>query len=100
MNSRKSILVVALTLFAASGSAFAGDGHEHGDEAKGMNCAMMDMDGMNAEAHKAKMDGMFAKVDADKNGSISRAEFDRHHEDMMASMEKRRKAHDHVEQHK
>ena len=97
MNALKTtVLILALV---GSGSALA-DGHEHGKDAKGMSCGMMDMDGMSAEDRKAKMDQMFGKLDADKDGSISRAEFDRHHADMMAEAEKRRKAHDHVEQHK
>ena len=101
MNSLKTTLVLALTLLTASGNATAGDEHVHGDEARGMSCGMMDMDAMSAEARKAKMDEMFAKLDADKDGSISRAEFDRHHEDMMTMMQmQHQKAHDHVEQHK
>jgi len=101
MSSRITTLVLALALFATSGSAMAGDEHVHGDGANGMSCGMMDMDGMSAEARKARMDEMFAKLDADKDGSISRVEFDRHHEHMMTMMEKKRpKAHDHVEQHK
>ena len=100
MPSPKMTLVIAFALLAASESAMAGDAHVHGDEAKGMSCGMMDMGKMSAEARKAKMDEIFAKLDADKDGNISRAEFDRHHEDMMTMMETQRpKAHDHVEEH-
>ena len=101
MSSQKSTLMLALALCAVSGSALAGDEHVHGDEAKGMSCGMMDMHDMSAEARKSKMDEMFAKLDANKDGAISRTEFDRHHEHMMAATDKERpKAHDHVDQHK
>lgn len=103
MKSTKTTLALALALAlsAASGGALAGEAHAHGDGANPMGCAMMDMHDLSSEARKAKMDEMFGQVDTDKNGSISRAEFDRHHEHMMSTIEKkRRKPHNHVEEHK
>jgi hypothetical protein len=104
MNTQKTMLALGLSLFAFSAGALAAEEHEHGGEGtKGMGCGMMDMHDMHAmtpEARKAKMDEMFAKIDTDKNGSISRAEFDRQHEHMMMEgMEHKADMHDH-EQHK
>ena len=45
---------------------------------------MMGMDKMSPEDHQKKMDEMFAQMDADKDGSVTKAEFSAHHTKMMA----------------
>ncbi len=50
----------------------------------GMDHGMMAMDKMSPEEHQKKMDEMFAQMDANSDGSISKAEFNAHHTAMMA----------------
>ncbi|MEO8161678.1 MAG: hypothetical protein ABI588_09685 [Arenimonas sp.] len=93
------ITILALALALASTAASACDEHgmkdmEHG----GMH--------MTAEQMMKKQNEMFAALDADKNGSISRAEFDRYHAGMMSKhmqheqAEEAKEGHEQVETHK
>jgi len=50
----------------------------------GMGHGMMAMDKMSPEEHQKKMDEMFAQMDANSDGSVSKAEFTAHHTAMMA----------------
>jgi len=69
--------LIALLLLAAPTFAVAG---EHGEGMR-MDCPMHDH--AMSDADRAKhMDEMFAMLDADGNGVIDRAEFDKHHEAM------------------
>lgn len=45
---------------------------------------MMDMDKMSPEQHQKMMDDMFAQMDANSDGSVTKAEFAAHHNAMMA----------------
>ena len=94
-------MLLAAGLLLACGTATANT-HEHGMDADDMRCEMKGDDKMDAAARKEMMGKMFAKVDADQDGAISRAEFDKHHEEMWAKQDEKRKPkpHDHVEQHK
>jgi hypothetical protein len=79
-------LPLACLLLLACAPAFAGEQHEqHAQKAKHA-CPMHDATLTDAERAKA-MDAMFAKLDADADGSVSRAEFDRHHEEMRSKHE-------------
>ena len=69
--------LIALLLLAAPTFAVAG---EHG-EGMMMDCPMHEH--AMSDADRARhMDEMFAMLDADGNGVIDRAEFDKHHEHM------------------
>ena len=94
-------ILIAAALALACGTA-AASSHGHGMDADGMRCEMKGHEKMSAAERKEMMDKMFAKVDANHDGAISRAEFDKHHEAMWAKMDEaaKPKAHDHVEQHK
>ncbi len=70
MKILRTSLFLALGL-TASAAVACPDGHKK---------AMADM---SPAEHQKMMDGKFAKMDLDKNGSISRAEFAKHHEGMM-----------------
>ena len=98
MKTHPILLAAALL---ACGTATAGS-HEHATAAGDMRCEMKGHEKLDAAGRREMMDKMFAKVDADHDGAVSRAEFDKHHEEMWARMdeEKKPKAHDHVEQHK
>lgn len=50
----------------------------------GMDHGMMGMDKMSPEEHQKKMDAMFAHMDANGDGSVTKPEFDAHHKAMMA----------------
>ena len=76
MNSLRLPLIVLLALTSAP--VLAGEGHGKDDK---HGCPMHD-DTLGAEERAKAMDEMFAKLDADSSGSISRDEFDRHHEQM------------------
>lgn len=102
------IAIVALALSLCSTAAFAVEQQDMKDM-KGMNHEGMNHDGMKSmtpEQMAKKHNDMFMALDADKNGSISRAEFDRYHADMMAKHMKSGQAdmpkegHDHVDTHK
>jgi hypothetical protein len=99
MKTQPILLATALAL--ACGPA-AASSHEHGMDADDMRCEMKGHGKMDAAGRKEMMDRMFAKADANGDGAISRAEFDKHHEMMWAKTDEERKpkAHDHVEQHK
>jgi hypothetical protein len=94
-------MLLATALVLACGTA-AASSHEHGMDVDDMRCEMKGQDKMDPGERKEMMDKVFAKVDADHDGAISRAEFDKHHEQMWAREDEKRKpkAHDHVEQHK
>ena len=83
----KMKILVGAALALACGSALAGPGPGpgpgHGMHAgPGMGCPMMDA--KSSPEERMKMRGeMFAMMDADKDGSVSRAEFDQHHDAMM-----------------
>ena len=80
-------LRIAIALLAlASAPAFAGQHGEH----HGHDCPMHDTT-LTAEERAKKMDEMFAKLDADASGSISREEFDRHHQDMQRKHDEKAK---------
>lgn len=73
---------MALALVLACGTAMA---NSHGQgKGEGMDCAGMERPKMSPEQHKAKMEAHWAELDTDKDGSISRAEFDHHHAAMAA----------------
>lgn len=99
MKTQSILLAAALALAAGTAAA---NSHGHGMGADGMRCEMKGHEKMNAAERKEMMDKMFAKADANNDGAISRAEFDKHHEAMWAKMDEagKPKAHDHVEQHK
>ena len=99
MKTQSMLLATALVL--ACGTVAAST-HEKGMDADDMRCGMMGHAKMEPGERKQMLDKMFAKADADHDGAISRAEFDKHHEMMWARQDEERKpeAHDHVEQHK
>jgi Spy/CpxP family protein refolding chaperone len=70
------ILPLALLLCTATAPALAGEHHQHG--ARMHACPMHDTTLTDAQRAEA-MDKMFGMLDANKDGSISRAEFDEHH---------------------
>lgn len=99
-------ILLAAALAMACGTA-AANSHGHGMAAGDMGCGMMghgkmDHGKMDAAQRKAMAGTMFARLDANRDGAISRAEFDKHHEAMWAKMDAaaKPKAHDHIEQHK
>ena len=79
-----SPLALALALAVSASSALASDdnkpvaGHEMHDK-----MAMPAMPAMSPAEHQRWMNEMFASIDANKDGSISKAEFTNHHEAMM-----------------
>jgi hypothetical protein len=73
------LLPFALLLAVSAQPAFAGEGEGH-------KCPMHDASLSDAD-RAAAMDKMFAKMDADADGNISRAEFDKHHADMKSEHE-------------
>lgn len=89
-------LTLAMTLAMASTIALASHhGAPPADGAKpmpgmgmgmgmGMDHGMMGMDKMSPEQHQKKMDEMFAQMDANGDGSVTKAEFTAHHTAMMA----------------
>ena len=89
MKSLRLPLVLLLAL--ASAPVFAGEGH--GEDGK-HTCPMHD-DTLDAEERAKAMGEMFAKLDADSSGSISREEFDRHHEEMRRKHEAPGDKHEH-----
>ncbi len=86
-------LTLAIGLALASTFAFASH-HEapRPDAAKPMPgmgidhgmMGMMGMDKMSPEQHKKMMDEMVAQMDANSDGSVTKAEFSAHHAKMMA----------------
>ena len=80
------ILPLALLLCTASAPVLAGGHEQHGDM-----CPMHDA--MMSDAERAEaMDKMFGKLDANKDGSISRAEFDEHHAAMRKKHDEKHEA--------
>lgn len=87
-------ITLAISLAMASTLAFASHhGAPPADGAKpmpgmgmgmGMDHGMMGMDKMSPEQHQKKMDEMFAQMDANGDGSVTKAEFTAHHTAMMA----------------
>jgi len=98
---KRQPILLAAALVLACGTATANT-HEHGMAAGDMGCGMKAHGKMDPAQRKAMAGTMFATLDADRDGAISRAEFDQHHEAMWAKMDEaaKPKAHDHVEQHK
>jgi len=94
------ILPMAALLLGTTTVAAAS--HGHGMESDDMRCEMMGHAKMEAGERKQMMDSMFARLDIDRDGSISRAEFDKYHEQKWARMEEKGKpeAHEHDEEHK
>jgi hypothetical protein len=82
-------LPLAMLLAVASAPVSASEAHEHADKHA---CPMHDTT-LTAEERTKAMDAMFVKLDADADGSISRAEFDRHHEDMRRGHEEKKHEH-------
>jgi hypothetical protein len=78
---KKLILPLAVLMFAAA-PVLAGEPAHEGNE----SCPMHDKTLSDAERTEA-MGAMFGKLDADHDGSISRAEFDDHHAQMRAKHE-------------
>ena len=76
-------VLVAAAVALACGSALAGPGHEHGKEGHGMSCPMMEAANATPEERTKMRAEMFAQLDANKDGNVSRAEFDQHHDAMM-----------------
>lgn len=86
-------LTLAIGLAMASTLAFASH-HEapRADATKPMPgmgmgggmMGMMGMDKMSPEQHKKMMDDMFAQMDANNDGSVTKVEFTAHHTKMMA----------------
>lgn len=75
MKRRLFPLAAALLLASPLSLAAAGDMH-------GMHDCPMHHAGATDADHAKHLDAMFAMLDADASGSIDRAEFDRHHEQM------------------
>jgi len=102
MKAALSGLTLALTLCCTA--ALAGEeAPAAGDMARGMDHGKMHMAQMSPAEHKKMMDEKFTEIDADKNGCLSKEEFDKHHEAMQMKhmeMQKEKAAHDHVETHK
>ena len=73
------LLPVAMLLALASAPVVAGE-----PGAMPMHACPMHDASLSAEERAKAMDSMFAMLDADKDGSISRAEFDAHHAMMRA----------------
>jgi hypothetical protein len=74
----KTLTLPLALLLAAAPPAFAAD-HDMG---MGMgDCPMHDSAMTDAERAE-RMNAMFARIDADGNGTIDRAEFDKYHEHM------------------
>jgi Spy/CpxP family protein refolding chaperone len=107
MKAISAVLAVAFAL--SSNVAVAGDEKmEHGDmdHDKMMEACMMHGADMTPEERKKMMDKVFAEIDIDKNGSVSRSEFDKHHETMRSKHEEneeredKKEGHDHATEHK
>jgi hypothetical protein len=94
MKLQSTLPIAALLL---GWTTIAAAAHGHGMESDDMRCEMMGHAKMAAGERKEMMDKMFAKLDIDRNGAISRAEFDKYHEQMQPRMEDKGKpeAHDH-----
>ena len=96
----QSVLLASALLLAGGGAAAAShDKGMSGDD--GMRCEMKGHEKLDAAERKQMAGKMFDKLDADHDGSISRAEFDKHHESMWAkhNEEPKSEAHEHAEQH-
>jgi hypothetical protein len=78
-----STLAIALTLCVASTAALACCDEDKAGDSHRMH-RKMDLAAMSPADRQKRMDEMFATIDANKDGSISKAEFTRHHEAMMA----------------
>jgi hypothetical protein len=94
--------LLAMTALLLGGTTVAAASHGHGMEADDMRCEMMGHAKMEAGERKEMMDKMFAKLDIDRDGAISRAEFDKYHEQMAARTEEKGKpeAHEHEAERK
>lgn len=105
MKAALSGLALALALSLCATAAFAGDPQPPPADMGAMDHSKMQMAEMSPAEHKKMMDAKFAEIDTDKNGCLSKEEFDKHHEMMkMKHMEmmkaKEKEGHDHAETHK
>lgn len=102
MKAALSGLTLALTLCCTAALACE-EAPPAGDKGHAMDHGKMHMAEMSPAEHKKMMDEKFVEIDADKNGCISKEEFDKHHEAMRMKhmeMQKEKEGHDHVETHK
>jgi len=77
--------VLALSLVLAAGSALAADPPKPTAKPAAMptmDHSKMDMSGMKPADHQKMLDHAFTALDTNKDGSLSRAEFGKHHEVM------------------
>lgn len=77
--------VVAASLLLAAGTAFAADPPKPASKPaamQSMDHSKMDMSGKTPADHRKMADDAFVKLDTNKNGSLSKAEFAKHHEMM------------------
>ncbi len=85
---KKISTVLALSLVAAAGAALAADPPKPtGKPAamQSMDHGKMDKSGDKSARHRMMADDAFVKLDTNKDGSLSKAEFAKHHE-MMGTM--------------
>jgi len=85
MRMHRPILAAALILASAAALATTtpSDPKKDGMNMDMKSCQMMHGGKMTPEEHRKMADQMFKTLDANADGTISRAEFDSHHEDMM-----------------
>ena len=80
--------ICALSLVLAAGTAFAADPPKPTSKPaamQSMDHSKMDMSGKKPADHRKMADDAFVKLDTNKDGSLSKAEFAKHHE-MMGMM--------------
>ena len=95
-----SPLAIALALAAFSTSAMACCGEDKTDAGHRMH-RKMDMSAMSPADQQKRMDEMFASMDANKDGSISKTEFTSHHKAMMMKRhDKMEMDHEHMDHDK
>ena len=102
MKIMSPVIALALSLSCTAALA-AGDKMEHGKMME--NCKMHGADMAPAD-HQRMMDKMFSSIDVNGDGSLSKEEFDKHHEAMRAKHQeqkqeaKEQEGHDHQATHK
>lgn len=85
---KKISAVLAFSLVAAAGAALAADPPKPASKQGGMQSmdhSKMDMSGHKPGDHRKMADDAFMMLDTNKDGSLSKAEFAKHHE-MMGTM--------------
>lgn len=93
---------LALSLVLAAGNALAADPPKTSAKPAAMptmDHSKMDMSGMKSADHRKMLDDMFTALDTNKNGSLSRAEFAKHHEMMRKMHGDMSKHHDSMSKH-